>query len=137
MFLRIAFGFCALALVAACETVPVNQAGAPSVVAGPTTINSSSQAARAFAQVTARVEPIAERECRSRTSGVNCDFRIVIDDRAGQQSNAYQFLDKNNRPVIAFTLKLIDEARNADELAFVMGHEAAHHIGGHIARQAL
>lgn len=135
MFLRIAFGFCALALVAACETVPVNQAGAPSVVAGPTTINSSSQAARAFAQVTARVEPIAERECRSRTSGVNCDFRIVIDDRAGQQSNAYQFLDKNNRPVIAFTLKLIDEARNADELAFVMGHEAAHHIGGHIARQ--
>jgi Zn-dependent protease with chaperone function len=135
MFLRIAFGFCALAVVAACETVPVNQAGAPSVVAGPTTINSSSQAARAFAQVTARVEPIAERECRSRTSGVNCDFRIVIDDRAGQQSNAYQFLDKNNRPVIAFTLKLIDEARNADELAFVMGHEAAHHIGGHIARQ--
>lgn len=135
MFLRIAFGFCALALVAACETVPVNQAGAPSVLAGPTTINSSSQAARAFAQVTARVEPIAERECRSRTSGVNCDFRIVIDDRAGQQSNAYQFLDKNNRPVIAFTLKLIDEARNADELAFVMGHEAAHHIGGHIARQ--
>jgi Zn-dependent protease with chaperone function len=135
MFLRIAFGFCALALVAACETVPVNQAGAPSVVAGPTTINSSSQAARAFAQVTARVEPIAERECRARTSGVNCDFRIVIDDRAGQPSNAYQFLDKNNRPVIAFTLKLIDEARNVDELAFVMGHEAAHHIGGHIARQ--
>jgi Zn-dependent protease with chaperone function len=135
MFLRIAFGFCALALVAACETVPVAQEGAPAVSAGPTTINSNTQAARAFAQVTARVEPIAERECRARTSGVNCDFRIVIDDRAGQPSNAYQFLDKNDRPVIAFTLKLIDEARNTDELAFVMGHEAAHHIRGHIARQ--
>ena len=137
MFLRITFGFCALALVAGCETVPVNQTGAdaPAVVAGAITIGSSSQAARAFAQVTTRVEPVAERECRSRTSGVNCDFRIVIDDSVGQPSNAYQFLDKNNRPVIAFTLKLIDEARNADELAFVMGHEAAHHIRGHIARQ--
>jgi Zn-dependent protease with chaperone function len=137
MFLRITFGFCALALGAGCETVPVNQTGAdaPAVVAGAITIGSSSQAARAFAQVTTRVEPVAERECRSRTSGVNCDFRIVIDDRVGQPSNAYQFLDKNNRPVIAFTLKLIEEVRNADELAFVMGHEAAHHIRGHIARQ--
>ena len=25
--------------------------------------------------------------------------------------------------------------RNADELAFVMGHEASHHIAGHLARQ--
>ena len=39
------------------------------------------------------------------------------------------------RPVLAFTLPLIADARNADELAFVMGHEAAHHIAGHIARQ--
>ena len=89
MFLRITFGFCALALVAGCETVPVNQTGAdaPAVVAGAITIGSSSQGVRAFAQVTTRVEPVAERECRSRTSGVNCDFRIVIDDRAGQPSS--------------------------------------------------
>ena len=31
-------------------------------------------------------------------------------------------------------LSLIAEARNRDELAFVMGHEAAHHIAGHIGR---
>ena len=37
--------------------------------------------------------------------------------------------------MIAFTLGLISDARNADELAFVMGHEAAHHIAGHIDRQ--
>ena len=137
MFSRIAFGFGLLALVAACETGPVVQgnSGVAPLVSGPSTFSTGSQAARAFAQVTTQVEPIAERECRGRTSGVNCDFQIVIDDRPNQPSNAYQFLDKNNRPVIPFTLKLIQDARNADELAFVMGHEAAHHISGHIARQ--
>ena len=30
---------------------------------------------------------------------------------------------------------MIAEVRNPDELAFVMGHEAAHHIAGHIPRQ--
>ncbi|WP_413853023.1 M48 family metalloprotease, partial [Albidovulum sp.] len=49
--------------------------------------------------------------------------------------NAYQTLDSAGRPIIAFTLPLIAEARNADELAFVMGHEAAHHIASHIPRQ--
>jgi predicted Zn-dependent protease len=66
---------------------------------------------------------------------VNCDFNIVVDDRPNQPANAYQTLDKAGRPVIAFTLPLIADARNEDELAFVMGHEAAHHIAGHIARQ--
>ena len=36
---------------------------------------------------------------------------------------------------MAFTLALIAGARNEDELAFVLGHEAAHHIAGHIGRQ--
>jgi Zn-dependent protease with chaperone function len=137
MFLRMIAGLTALALVAACDTVPVESgtSDAAPLEAGPSTFSSSNQAARAFAQVTARVEPIAERECRARTSGVNCDFRIVVDSDPNQPSNAYQTLDRNNRPVIAFTIKLIEEARNVDEIAFVMGHEAAHHIEGHIARQ--
>jgi predicted Zn-dependent protease len=66
---------------------------------------------------------------------VNCDFNIVVDDRPGQPANAYQTVDRNGRPVIAFTLALIADVRNEDELAFVMGHEAAHHIAGHIGRQ--
>ena len=44
-------------------------------------------------------------------------------------------MDKSGRPVLAFNLAFIAQARNSDELAFVMGHEAAHHISGHIARQ--
>ncbi|WP_297771343.1 M48 family metallopeptidase [uncultured Roseovarius sp.] len=88
-----------------------------------------------FMTVVERVEPVAERECRARAPGLNCDFRIVVDDRPGQPSNAYQTVDRAGRPILAFTLPLIAQVRNRDELAFVMGHEAAHHISGHIPRQ--
>ncbi|ASM71262.1 beta-barrel assembly-enhancing protease [Pseudosulfitobacter pseudonitzschiae] len=129
-----------LAMLAACD-VPTVSGPAPQTTAQNVRaasfdeLRNSDQAERAFVQVVQRLEPVAERECRNRTTGVNCDFRIVVDDRPNQPANAYQTLDKSNRPVIFFTLKLIQEAYNADEIAFVMGHESAHHIAGHIARQ--
>lgn len=92
-------------------------------------------AAENFLTVIARVEPVAERYCRERGVARNCDFRIVIDDRPGQPPNAFQTLDSLNRPVIGFTLALIADARNPDELAFVLGHEASHHIEGHIPKR--
>ncbi|MFY0647489.1 M48 family metallopeptidase [Sulfitobacter geojensis] len=126
----------AAALLAGCDVAPVGQAPTAPVPAPSTTpAMSANQAARSFVRVVQTLEPVAERECRARTSGVNCDFNIVVDDRPGQPANAFQTLDKNGRPVVAFTLALIADARNEDELAFVLGHEAAHHIGGHIARQ--
>ncbi|MFX0544076.1 M48 family metallopeptidase [Roseovarius sp. S1116L3] len=88
-----------------------------------------------FEAVVAAVEPVAERECNARTRNLNCDFRIVVDDRPGQPANAFQTVDKQGRPILAFNLALIAEVRNRDELAFVMGHEAAHHIAGHLDRQ--
>lgn len=93
-----------------------------------------STATRNFAAVVASVEPVAERECRIRAPGLDCDFRIVVDDRPGQPPNAFQTVDRAGRPVIGFTLALIADARNRDELAFVLGHEAAHHIAGHLPR---
>lgn len=88
-----------------------------------------------FAQVVRTVEPVAENECRTRAPHLNCDFNIVVDDRPGQAPNAFQTLDADGRPILAFNLALIASVRNADELAFVMGHEASHHIAGHLARQ--
>ncbi len=85
-----------------------------------------------FAAIVARVEPVAESYCRQMRRVSNCDFRIVIDDRPGQPPNALQTLDSAGRPILAFTSALLADARNADELAFVVGHEAAHHIAGHI-----
>ncbi|MEO0567699.1 MAG: M48 family metallopeptidase [Pseudomonadota bacterium] len=94
----------------------------------------SAQVAR-FKQVVKRVEPVAERYCRQRTEGSNCDFKIIVDDRPNLPPNAYQTLDKNGRPILAFTPALIADVRNSDEIAFILSHEAAHHVRGHIPRQ--
>jgi predicted Zn-dependent protease len=91
-------------------------------------------AARAFVTVVDRVEPVAEAECRARAPQLNCDFQIVVDTRPGLPPNAFQTRDPTGRPVIGFTVALIMDARNEDELAFVLGHEAAHHIAGHLDR---
>ena len=92
------------------------------------------QAARQFVQVVDTVEPVAEQICRNRSSRMNCDFQIVVDDRTDQPPNAFQTVDRSGRPIVAFNLALITSAENADELAFVMGHEAAHHILDHLAK---
>lgn len=133
----------ALALLffaAACDeavitSAPTSTVAPASVQNVPDELRTRAQAERAFVQVVGRVEPVAERECRARTNGVNCDFKILVDDRPGQPANAFQTLDETQRPVLVFTIALLEEARNADEIAFVMGHEAAHHVRGHIARQ--
>lgn len=88
----------------------------------------------AFREVRRTVIPVAKRECQERTSRVNCNFLIVVDTRPNQPPNAFQSLDRSGRPILTFTVSLIEDARNKDEIAFVMGHEAAHHIKGHIAR---
>ncbi len=128
----------ALLAVAGCvevvESGPVSRP-APQGVAKPAPSVPTRDKVQQFVTVVQRVEPVAERECRARTPGQNCDFRIVVDDRPGQPVNAYQTIDRNGQPIVAFTLAMIAEVRNPDELAFVMGHEAAHHIKGHIPRQ--
>ncbi|MEJ6397596.1 M48 family metallopeptidase [Yoonia sp. 208BN28-4] len=93
-------------------------------------------AVRNFVEVVETVEPVAETVCRNRAPrGTNCDFRIVVDDRPGAPPNAFQTIDETGRPLIAFTIPLIAQSRNRDELAFILAHEAAHHIRGHLARQ--
>lgn len=135
MILRIIGALGLVAALAACEVVPAGPVG-PASVSGPAVSQPVVPSnARSFVQVVNTLEPVAERECRARTQNMNCDFNIVVDDRPGEPANAYQTLDRQGRPIIAFTLALIADARNEDELAFVMGHEAAHHIAGHIARQ--
>lgn len=121
------------AALAGCAQAPAPTAGRPP----PAQVNAPDfpTAARTFIAVVNRVEPVAEAYCREKRPDLNCDFRIVIDDRAGAPPNAFHTLDRaSGQPLIGFTLSLIADARNADELAFVLGHEAAHHIAGHIPR---
>ena len=129
-----------MAALASCGPVTVTRSpssGGESVdrpVREPVQRNSSPQTVADFRSVVRRVEPVAEQTCREMRPRTNCDFRIFIDERPNLQPNAYQTYDKDGRPVIAFTASLLTVMRNRDELAFVVGHEAAHHIEGHIAQ---
>ncbi|NKX44207.1 M48 family metallopeptidase [Roseicyclus persicicus] len=90
------------------------------------------QAVRNFDEVVARVEPVAEQVCREETPDQPCDFAIYVDRAPESGVNAFHLIDPNGQPAIIFTLGLIAVARNTDELAFIMGHEAGHHIARHI-----
>ncbi|PTV96339.1 peptidase M48-like protein [Rhodobacter aestuarii] len=124
-------------MLAACEAPPGTVVRTPLPHSGPPVVSaepgpSAKQAAQNFIAVAADMEPRIERECRARTRGRNCDYQVMVDDRPDSTPNALQTVDRRGRPVVAFNLALIAEARNRDELAFVMGHEAAHYILGHL-----
>ncbi|WP_027244413.1 M48 family metalloprotease [Leisingera daeponensis] len=125
----LAVSACNVAIEPASQSAPVVQAPRAQGMA-------PGEARNAFAAVSRRVEPVAERECRNRTQGLNCDFLIRVDPNPNAAPNAYQSLDRSGRPVITFTQRMLGQIANHDELAFVMSHEAAHHIRGHLARQA-
>ena len=129
--------------LSACAPMPVEQAGgrpqAPAPVPPPTLQSDGSpeSTARTFIAVMRRMEPAVERECiQRRTQPINCDFQFVIDDRPGLEPNAFQTVDDRGRPIIGFTLSLIAATRNGDEIAFVVGHEASHHILNHLERKS-
>jgi predicted Zn-dependent protease len=124
----------ALALVG-CAAPPPSPPAAPRAEgAASAPINDPALLVRQFTEVVARMKPLAEAECRARAPQFRCSYQIVIDDRPGVPINAFHTIDPSGQPIIGFTLALIADARNADELAFVFGHEAAHHIAGHIPR---
>lgn len=127
--------------LAACETTSTPPAStppaaqpAPKATQAPPKV-STRQAQANFASVVRQVEPVAERECRNRAPDLNCDFKIVVENDPRLPPNAFQTLDRSGRPIIGFTIALIQDARNRDEIAFVMGHETAHHIERHLEQQ--
>lgn len=90
-----------------------------------------------FRGAAARIESTAQAMCREASPGAagrRCDFeyRLVDDPRLGP--NAFQTLDRDGRPVVAMTTQLVAATANGDEIAFILGHESAHHIADHIAR---
>ena len=126
-----------LLLTGCSQIYPVAQPAPDAVAfaAQPAPLLTPDQAVSSFVQVIERVEPVAEAICRQRTRGVNCDLQIVVDGRPNLPPNAFQTVDKAGRPIVGFTVALIADARNPDEIAFILGHEAAHHIAGHIPRR--
>ena len=116
-------------VVALGACVPTTQPAAPPVQS-PTI--SPEQAVLNFHEVLERVEPVAEQVCREQTPDQLCDFAIYVDRAPDSGVNAFHTIDDKGQPAIIFTIGLIAVAQNTDELAFVMGHEAGHHIGRHL-----
>ncbi|NNU81226.1 M48 family metalloprotease [Halovulum dunhuangense] len=114
--------------VVATAPMPQRQPGFPVMPAA------TSSSMERFRVVVNRVEPVAEEACRTRRPDLNCDFLIVVEEDPRLAPNAFHTRDRSGRPVIGFTRSLIADARNPDELAFILGHEAAHHIRDHIPR---
>jgi len=110
-------------------------ARAPKVKALPLRQDRARLAALNFVSAIEAIEPVAEAICREEAPEMNCDFLIVVDEALNAPPNAFQTLDDTGRPIIAFTVPLIAQTRNRDELAFILAHEAAHHILGHLAQQ--
>ena len=123
----------ALAL-SACEAAAPGRVRAP--VADAPALDAGT-AAQTFIEVVAAVEPVAERECRRLApAGTRCDFIVAVNRDLRAPPNAFQSRTEAGQPVVTFTVAMIAQAANADEMAFVLGHEAAHHILGHLTRQA-
>lgn len=98
-------------------------------------VASDDPAIKRYNRVVARMERVAEGACQRRVrAGVNCDFLIVLDQDPRQPANAYQSLGPGGQPVLTFTVAILQEMQNDHEMAFVLGHEAAHHIKGHIGQ---
>ncbi|MBE2277793.1 MAG: M48 family metallopeptidase [Rhodobacteraceae bacterium] len=123
----VALPIAALLSLAGCVTSLPGASSMPVVPADP--------AVAMLAAVAARVEPVAEQACRAEGVAWNCNFTIALADDPELPANAFQTVDSFGRPLIVVTMGLLNLARNADEMAFVLGHEAAHHVVGHIPRR--
>ena len=89
----------------------------------------------AFASVVAVVEPVGEDLCRRYRPQFNCDFEVVVYKKNPNLVNTFQTIKSDGHPLIVFSQGLIEHARNEDEMAFVLGHEMAHHLEGHLYQQ--
>jgi predicted Zn-dependent protease len=135
----------AFVLVSCGPTYHLPAAGGISTAPSPLTVQSAPAAMRSYAaaradwdRVVPRVRQQAVQFCQEENPGraaTHCDFQIrLVEDRRAPP-NAYQTIGRDGRPLLVMTSNLLGDTRNADEVAFVLSHEAGHHIAGHLERQ--
>lgn len=135
MLRRLAAAVLVLAL-AGCADAPQGYAPAPSYPA-PQPQASAAQGVAAYRAAAARIEPVAVAMCRDANPTAparRCDFDFILVDDPRIGPNAFQTVGRDGAPIVAMTMQLVAETRNTDEIAFILGHEAAHHIADHIQR---
>ena len=106
---------------------PASQASLPTI--------SAKDVPKGFTTAVRRMRPQLFETCKDVNSDLNCDFAISIDPDPKSPPNAFQTVNAEGQPILGFTMSLITDMLNAHEIAFVIGHEGAHHILGHLDRQ--
>jgi Zn-dependent protease with chaperone function len=119
--------------LAGCTLMP--DARSPVVLADEPRVLKAEDVPERFAIAVRRMRPVVIETCKSTSPNLNCDFLIAIDPNPKSAPNAFQTVNDAGQPILAFTLTLLEDMYNADEVAFVIGHEAAHHILRHLERQ--
>jgi Zn-dependent protease with chaperone function len=97
---------------------------------------SSKAAAARFDRVVSRVKPVAMAFCQqeaAKSGAKPCDLPVFVDTKM-PVANAYHTRDDQDRPFVAFTVPMLMQIENDDELAFILGHEYGHHIADHIEK---
>ena len=106
---------------------------------GPRIPASPSLGVARFNRVAARVEPVAQRFCRvelAGKTGADCRVGLELDTRMAERNAYFTYAGPGNtRPVIRFTLPMLQDVNSDDEVAFILGHEYGHLIGQHIVKQ--
>lgn len=127
-------------LAAGCADTVILVDAPPDVQAGSFRgMRSVSEAEASFYRARTQIEPVAENFCAQQNPDfppIACDFtfNLVDDPRLGP--NAYQTVNRNGQPQVVFTLALLRQLDNDDEVAFILGHEASHQIARHILKTA-
>ena len=128
-------------LVAGCTQAPSERVvitdNRTQTVATPSADRNAAAARASFSRSVARIEPIAEQSCRQANPSyprIACDFKFIISTDRKLGENAFQSIDRQGRPNITFTLALLQDLKNDDEVAFILGHEAGHQIAHHIVQ---
>ncbi|MGH1466347.1 MAG: M48 family metalloprotease [Cognatishimia sp.] len=85
-----------------------------------------------FEGIAARIAPVAQDTCEAFGQALDCRIQIFLASTETESSNAFQSFDNRGRPFVLITPELLSETENADEVALVLGHEAAHAIFGHL-----
>lgn len=131
--------FALLLCLAGCGEIAVGpgRAPAPAPERPPVATRSDASATASYRRALARIAPVAERICRERNPefGVRgCDFVFELSRDPRYGANAFQTIRRDGRPLVVFTVPLLRILQNDDEVAFVLAHETAHQIRGHVLR---
>ena len=102
---------------------------------GPLPVISPEDVPLRFTSAVRGMSPILAETCKNSNLDLNCEFIIVINPDPKSPPNAFQTVNEAGQPILGFTMALLNDMHNADEIAFVIGHEGAHHILGHLDQQ--